>query len=350
MVPISRAGLAEALSVEQNRRRYILLFVSYITSAIMLVLGLRHLFSEDYLLQFILFGCAFSFLLNAAWFHASQQLETACLIEGVLVSAFVVGLVVHGGFEQTALFWVFPFPPILYGLLGRKRGTILNLTLLAILALVLYGPALGQAQYRVAESSRFLASLLTLILACGINEHFRERSHHSMDLLQRSKDNQANTDALTGLANRRFLDQSMPQYLQQQPELLLPMALILVDLDHFKHINDSFGHAEGDKVLQQIARLFRSKLRQPDITCRYGGEEFLLLLPHTQLTDAARVAEKIRQAVAQQRFLPQHPELVITCSFGVAVLSSSHDFDEALRQADQLLYQAKADGRNLVRC
>ena len=136
-MPISRASLAEALSVEQNRRRYILLFVSYITSAIMLVLGLRHLLSEDYLLQFILFGCAFSFLLNAAWFHASQQLETACLVEGVLVAAFVTGLVVHGGFESTALYWVFPFPPILYGLLGRKRGTWLNLALLLTLAVVL---------------------------------------------------------------------------------------------------------------------------------------------------------------------------------------------------------------------
>lgn len=348
-MPISRASLAEALSVEQNRRRYILLFVSYITSAIMLVLGLNHLFSEDYLLQFILFGCAFSFLLNAAWFHASQQLESACLVEGILVSSFVVGLVVHGGFEQTALYWVFPFPPIIFGLLGRKRGTILNLCLLAVLALTLYGPNFGQAQYQTAESSRFLASLLTLILACGINEHFRERSHHSMDLLQRSKDNQANSDALTGLANRRFLDQTLPQTLQQQPDQLLPMALIMVDLDHFKYINDSFGHAEGDRVLQQVARLFRSKLRQPDIACRYGGEEFLLILPQTQLADAARVAEKIRQTVAQQRFLPQHPELVITCSFGVSLLRDSGDFEEALRQADQLLYQAKADGRNLVR-
>lgn len=348
-MPISRAGLAEALSVEQNRRRYILLFVSYITSVIMLALGLRHLFTEDYFLQFILFGCAFCFLLNAAWFHASQQLENACLIEGILVASFVIGLVIHGGFEHTALYWVYPFPPILFGLLGRKRGGLFNLTLLLVMAVLLYGPDLGQAQYRIAESSRFLASLTTLILACGINEHFRERSHHSMDLLQRSKDNQANTDALTGLANRRFLDQSVPQSLQQQPELLLPMALILVDLDHFKHINDSFGHAEGDKVLQQVARLFRTKLRQPDIACRYGGEEFLLLLPHTQLSDAARVAEKIRQAVAQQRFLPQHPELVITCSFGVAMLSAAEDFDEALRQADQLMYQAKAGGRNQVR-
>jgi len=348
-VPIPRASLAEALSVEQNRRRYILLFVSYITSASMLTLGLRHLFAEDHLLQFILFGCAFCFLLNAAWFHASQQLETACLVQGFLVSAFVVGLVAHGGYEYTGLYWVFPFPPILYGLLGRKKGTVLNLGLLALLALLLYGPDVGQAQYRAAENSRFLASLVTLIIACGINEHFRERSHRSMDLLQRSKDNQANTDALTGLANRRFLEQSMLPYLQRQPDLLLPMALIMVDLDHFKHINDSFGHAEGDKVLQQIARLFRSQLRQPDMACRYGGEEFLLMLPHTQLTDAVRVAEKIRQQVAQQRFLTNHPELVITCSFGVAMLSGTDDFTEALRQADQLLYQAKADGRNLVR-
>lgn len=339
---------AAARTVEQNRRRYILLFVSYITSAIMLVLGVRHLLTDDVMLQAILFIGAGCFVLNAIWFHLSQRLDAACLLQGLLVFAFVFGLVWHGGHQQTALYWAFPFPPILYGLLGRRRGTLFNLGLFCLLALLLYGPDFGQAQYQSAASSRFLASLLTLTLACAINEHFRERSHHSMDLLHRNKVHQANTDALTGLANRRFVDDSLQQHLQQQPNTLLPLAVVLADLDHFKHINDSFGHAEGDKVLQQIAQIFRQKLRQQDFAIRYGGEEFLLLLPHTTLADAARVADKVRASIAQQRLLPQHPELVITCSFGVALLSDPNQFKDAIAQADKALYQARTAGRNQV--
>ncbi len=338
-----------AFTVEQNRRRYILLFVSYITSAIMLVLCFQHFLTDDILLQVILFGCSAAFVSNAIWFHRTNRLEQSCLIEAVLVAAFVVGLVAHGGFAATALYWVFPFPPIIFGLLGARRGALINFLLVAALVFVLYGPQWGQAHYREAEASRFIASLVTLILACLINEHFRERSHHSMDLLQRSKAREANTDALTQLANRRFVDQELPHYLQDQPSLFFPMALIIADLDHFKHINDSFGHAEGDHVLRQVSALFRRKLRSPDIACRLGGEEFLLILPKTALADAQKVAEKIRASIAQQRFITKHPELVITCSFGVAEINSPAEFAQGLAQADQHLYQAKTEGRNQVR-
>lgn len=338
-----------AFTVEQNRRRYILLFVSYITSAIMLVLGIRHFLSEDTALQFILFGCSAAFVVNAMWFHRTNRLDRACLVESSLVSLFVVGLVYHGGYAQTALYWVFPFPPIIFGLLGVRRGIAINLLLVAALLFILYGPNFGQAVYRDAECSRFIASLMTLIIACLINEHFRERSHHSMDMLQRTKAHEANTDALTQLANRRFVDQELPQYLSTQPALFFPMSLIMADLDHFKHINDSFGHAEGDNVLRDIASLFRRKLRNPDIACRIGGEEFLLILPKTPLADAIKVADKIRATIAQQRFISAHPDLVITCSFGVAEIASYRDFASGLQQADSCLYKAKAGGRNQVK-
>lgn len=342
--------ISKAASIDQIRRRYILLFVSYITSAIMLVLALQHLWQEDVVLQLILFVCATVFLLNAAWFHYSQQLERACWIESGLVSAFVLGLVAQGGYQNTALYWVFPFPPIIFGLLGSKYGLTLCLVLTSLLAVLLYWPELSMASYQPAEKSRFIASLLTLTAVSWINEHFRERSHRSMALLQRSKENEANTDALTQLANRRFVDEALPEHFQHQPEHFFPLAVIMADLDHFKHINDSFGHAQGDLVLQHVAQLFRQKLRTQDLACRYGGEEFLLLLPHTQLDDACTVADKVRAAIAQQRLLTEHPDLVITCSFGVAEATNAEQFLQAVQLADQKLYQSKANGRNLVSC
>lgn len=338
----------KAASVDHIRRRYILLFVSYITSAIMLGLAIKHLWHDDTQLQIFLFFSAGAFLANAAWFHSQQKLEAACWLQSALVSFFVVGLVSHGGYENTALYWVFPFPPIIFGLLGSKHGLVLTLILATLLAVMLYWPDFILAHYRIEEKTRFIASLLTLTTVSWINEHFRERSHQSMMLLQRSKENDANTDALTHLANRRFVEDALPEHFKQQPEHFFPLAVIMADLDHFKHINDSFGHAQGDVVLQQIALLFRQKLRAQDLACRFGGEEFLLLLPHTALADACKVADKVRAAIAQQRLLVEHPDLVITCSFGVAQALDASQFVTAVQKADQKLYQAKASGRNLV--
>ena len=125
---------SKAASIDSIRRRYVLLFVSYITSLIMLLLGFKHLFSENYLLQAILFGCSFAFLANIAWFHASNELDRACAIETVLVGLFVLGLVYQGGHENTALYWVFPFPAIIFGLLGSKVGIQINAVLMLILS------------------------------------------------------------------------------------------------------------------------------------------------------------------------------------------------------------------------
>jgi diguanylate cyclase (GGDEF)-like protein len=338
----------KAASIDQLRRRYILLFVSYITSLSMLVIGIHHLFTGDVLLQLLLFGGALLLLLNAFWFQRFQQLNRACWQESVLVSLFVLMLVWHGGAQNTALYWVFPFPLVVFGLLGGRAGIVVNLLLLACLLLLLFGPDLQQSQYETSQVSRFLASLCTVVAVGWINEHFRERSHHSMSQLQHQKEQQANTDMLTGLANRRFLENVLPEHAQMQPELFFPMAVVMTDIDHFKHINDSFGHDQGDLVLQQAALLFRQKLRTQDICCRYGGEEFLLLLPKTSLQDAKRVADKIRAAIAQQRLLPQHPDLVITGSFGVAEANSVSDIQAALKSADQQLYVSKANGRNQV--
>lgn len=338
----------KAASIDQLRRRYILLFASYISSFTLLLMGFHHLFSADLSLQLLLFSGALLLLLIAIWFQRSQQLQLACTLVSIFALFFVILLVWHGGSQNTALYWVFPFPLLVFGLQGSRIGILMNLLMLFGLVFLLFGPELQQARYHTAEVTRFLASFATVLAVGWINEHFRERSHHSMSLLQHSKDQQANTDVLTSLANRRFLEEVLPDHAERQPELFFPMAVVMTDIDHFKHINDSFGHDQGDLVLQKAAELFKKKLRTQDICCRYGGEEFLLLLPKTSLADARRVADKIRAGIAQQRLLTQHPDLVITGSFGVAEADSVPDIQAAIKRADQQLYVSKGNGRNQV--
>jgi len=154
------------------------------------------------------------------------------------------------------------------------------------------------------------------------------------------------TDALTGLANRRFLMETLATVMSAAQRHRLPLSLIMVDLDHFKSINDTWGHDVGDAVLQGFGRLLQQVTRKEDLAARYGGEEFVILLPHTDLEGARRLAARIQRELAIQEF----PGLVgpVTASFGIAQLEGSEDAAALLKRADQALYLAKARGRNRV--
>lgn len=341
-------GNKQAQSIDARRRRYILLFVSYITTAVMFIFAIKNLHVSLSILTYSLFISAGIFLANIIYFHYSKNLNLACSIEAILVGIFVLGLVYLGGFNNTALYWVFPFPAILFGLLGVRNALIGNAILVILLAVMLFVPDLTLANYKPSEQSRFITSLIIVIIACWINEYFREQSHQAMLLLQLNKEQQANTDPLTQLANRRFIDLNLMQSIKLQPELFFPLAIIACDIDHFKQLNDQFGHQAGDTVLKAIADIFRNHLRQQDIASRTGGEEFLLLLPKTSKEDAVKVADKIRLQLSQQAILSTKPDYKITASFGVAECNELAHLQAAITLADQQLYQSKRNGRNQI--
>lgn len=159
---------------------------------------------------------------------------------------------------------------------------------------------------------------------------------------------EAQTDPLTGLYSRRHLDSVGPKLLQACQQDRQPVALLLVDVDHFKLINDNHGHLVGDAILMSIAQLCRSLLRQGDLFFRYGGEEFIAILPNTDAEVAVRVAGRLREITAGARFRGIKNE--VTASIGVASVAPGHlvEFAEVLAEADQAMYQAKAKGRNTV--
>ena len=161
---------------------------------------------------------------------------------------------------------------------------------------------------------------------------------------------QAISDSLTGLYNRRYLGEFLPRVLVRARRSAAPVAVILIDLDHFKRINDSLGHEAGDIVLAAIGDLLKGKVRGGDIACRYGGEEFALVLPATGGDAAERRAEDIRLAIAGLRLSHAEKRLgKITASFGIALFPDhAGDTDSILRVADVALYAAKGAGRNRV--
>ena len=157
----------------------------------------------------------------------------------------------------------------------------------------------------------------------------------------------AATDALTGLPNSRAVQDTLKRMVAQASRTVTPLALLLLDLDHFKQINDTYGHGGGDDVLAAVGAALESTLRESDFVGRYGGEEFLILLPSTSRQEALIAAEKLRAAIASIKVASV--DRAITGSIGVAVLpDDAGDTSTLLRHADRALYSAKAQGRNRV--
>ncbi|THF60757.1 diguanylate cyclase [Pseudothauera nasutitermitis] len=154
-------------------------------------------------------------------------------------------------------------------------------------------------------------------------------------------------DALTQLLNRRFLPAVLSREIELSRRHRKPFAVLLADIDHFKHINDRYGHEAGDRVLQQTANLLLNTVRSGDFVFRYGGEEFLVLLVEVDDAHTRRVAEKLRARIEQEIFLlPNGQSLRATASIGIALHDSHPDYQRLINRADDALYRAKHEGRN----
>jgi diguanylate cyclase (GGDEF)-like protein len=160
----------------------------------------------------------------------------------------------------------------------------------------------------------------------------------------------AQTDPLTRLCNRRHLYEKLDVELNRCFRANNPIALVMTDIDHFKKVNDQYGHQVGDEVLTKVADLLQEELRTYDLAARYGGEEFCLVLPETDLEAACEVAERIRKRAEGLEFAPPMDNHQLTMSFGVAAYDGTNDgsIDEFIRVADDALYEAKNSGRNRV--
>jgi diguanylate cyclase (GGDEF)-like protein len=158
---------------------------------------------------------------------------------------------------------------------------------------------------------------------------------------------QALVDGLTGLANRRAATDALHAEAARAERLETPLSVVLADLDEFKEVNDVHGHAVGDEVLRAFAEVLRETLRESDVAGRWGGEEFLLLLPGADEEGAAQLAERLRIALAARGF-PGVPGLRVTASFGVAEYGGETNTEQLLAAADRALYRAKRAGKDRV--
>ncbi len=212
-------------------------------------------------------------------------------------------------------------------------------------AQLLRGLEIGVNDYllRPIDKNELLARARTQIRRRRYTDHLRDNVQSSIEM--------AITDGLTGLHNRRYLESHMVTLAEQASTRGKPLALMILDIDYFKSINDTYGHDAGDDVLREFAVRIRKSVRGIDLAARYGGEEFVIAMPETDLHVAGIVAERLRQAIAGEPFAIEKGarQIDVTMSIGLSMMERKGELvTDVLKRADQALYRAKHDGRNRV--
>jgi two-component system, cell cycle response regulator len=211
------------------------------------------------------------------------------------------------------------------------------------LSRVAKGLELGANDYllKPIDRNELLARVRTQVRRKRYHEKLRHNYEQSLSM--------ALTDSLTGVFNRRYVSAHLPRLMERSWESQKPVAILMFDIDHFKTVNDTYGHGVGDEVLREVANRTNRNLRNFDLVARYGGEEFIVVMPDTDRDAAYAVAERLRRRVGEETFAvsTQAAEITVTISIGVAVVDGVGDTADAiLKRADDALYQAQRSGRN----
>ena len=260
----------------------------------------------------------------------TRQVRVASL---VMVLFFMTGLVVIVNLlGATLIYWAYPTMVAAFFLLKPREAVAINLLVMVLLIPTLIAE-ISKLQFIIVLVTLTLNNIFAYVFATRMNEQ-----HQHLAFL-------AERDPLTGIGNRRALNASLEDVIVRQHTKPVTASLVVLDLDHFKDVNDTYGHTIGDKILVRVTELVNTKIRVTDDLYRYGGEEFVVIAMGAPREAANKLAEQLRVEVEASDLLPERP---VTISLGVAELKQGESYDNWLHRADSALYQAKRAGRNRV--
>jgi diguanylate cyclase (GGDEF)-like protein len=344
-------GTTDEKSLDANQQLFVSNLFSFIGYTITFGLALNAAISGKSVLSISLFFASVIFFF-CHQVHRFPKLGNTILISTSVVFInlliLMLYLVYSGGVSNTGPLWIYLVPPVAFFFNGLRKGINGITVFVIILSIMLFYPheALLQTTYTLEFKLRLILSFLTVTLLFGFYEYSRQQSYNHIEELSHKYEQQAMHDALTNLPNRR----GMRVYLNHEYNRLMrskePLSLLICDIDYFKQVNDKYFHDGGDFVLQSLSKFFVEKIRQQDVVARWGGEEFLFLLPNTRLADAVVLAEKIRQHVEGHIIQYKNNDIKITISMGVNEVTPDDNIDQAINVADHSLYNAKKEGRN----
>ncbi|MCY7295133.1 GGDEF domain-containing protein [Alteromonas sp. a30] len=279
-------------------------------------------------------------------YTGNKNLYVQLLLYSILI--FMLYLVYSGGVNNHGPLWIYLVSPVALFLDGLKRGLINIGIFISIMCFMLFTPndLLLATTYTSDFKVGLLFSFLSVTVLFAYYEHSRQRSFEFMNKISRKFEQMAKYDLLTQLPNRKEALDKLEYEYRRIERNLSPVSLILCDVDHFRRVNDKYGHEQGDKVIVTLGNLFKNIIRKQDTIARWGGEEFMFILPQTNSTQALIVAQKIKDKLAQHQDDFGIKKLTITVSMGVSEVNINTPIDVAIRRADEYLRKAKEGGRN----
>jgi diguanylate cyclase (GGDEF)-like protein len=287
---------------------------------------------------------------------ASANLTVARKTFFVIISCLITWVSYQtGGIFSPVIHWIIVLPILAVLLGGMRSGLIWSIvSMLCVIALYLleilqiplpYNPITAVRAFEAACTSGLIIVVIILCLLFELNSaRVINKLHKALQTIEEL----AVKDELTGIYNRRQLLKTMEEARNRAQRNTDTFCLSLIDIDHFKHINDTYGHSIGDEVLKRLAAIIQLKVRKTDCFGRYGGEEFLLILEGSDIDAAVLHSERIREYIENTRFPELPHSQSITISIGVAAYSDSKNIQDILDEADVALYKAKREGRNRV--
>lgn len=346
-----------------RKRRLGMSFLTYMVPfAVVVLFWIQGMIPPAVVFHFAVYAVLINFIFFLL-FHSGINLKflepslTAAQMTASLIPALYVMYFLADG-QARAIFMLIIVVPLMYGILALNMRQFMEvgfwfLFLYVALMLVLFlrKPEVLDIPLELVQLMVYALAIISSSLIGGfiynLRLKLRQRNSELTDALVKIEE-MANVDSLTGVYNRRRLFEILTQEVNRYARVQGPFSVCMVDIDHFKPINDTYGHQAGDEVLRKIACEVSRDLRVIDVFGRYGGEEFLMVLPQTPLRGAVVKAERVRQQIEALRFPGISEKLRITVSIGVAEYREGEDIDETLSRADQYLYTAKQNGRNQV--
>ncbi|MCF2949637.1 GGDEF domain-containing protein [Paraglaciecola aquimarina] len=344
-------GVPDKDDLESTQRIVVANIFSILGGVITLLMGVTALLNHKPVLATVLLiqSCIYFYahlIFRNNWFSVPYKYSANLL--SISLITLMVYLIYTGGVNGTGPLWIYLVPPVILFFGGLYKGSRNLLLFILFISFQLFypDPILLATEYSYEFKSRLLYSFISVSLLFAVYEAARQSSYKSVIKISKQFERQAMHDVLSGLLNRRGMMQNLELEYARSKRSQLNTSLVMCDIDYFKKVNDLYGHEKGDEIIKKVGQIFTGELRKQDSIARWGGEEYLFLLPTTTSAQAEILAEKLRQKIQNTTFQSKDRQFNITVSMGIHQFSPFDSIDDAVNSADAKLYQAKSEGRN----
>jgi diguanylate cyclase (GGDEF)-like protein len=344
-------GVVQSSDTEANQHIFVANLFGFIGYSITFLMGVSAFIRQDRLIGIVLLIASLLFfsshlILRSKRFANPYKFSANLLTISLML--LMIYLVFTGGVNGTGPLWIYIVPPVALFFGGMRKGTRnIGLFVLIISVLMFYPNDEWLAtSYTFEFKSRLIYSFLTVSCLFAFYEYVRQNSFNRIQEMSQKFERQAMEDPLSGLLNRRGMREKLQNEFARSQRYNNDLTVMMCDIDHFKAVNDQYGHDKGDEIIKSLGTIFKSGLRKQDSVARWGGEEYLFLLPQTNGNQGMQLAEKLRSQIEKKPYTQDDKIFSISISIGLHQIAATDTINQAITKADTNLYKAKEQGRN----